>query len=233
MTTPASAEPTPLHPVDDPPTVIELLSRWPRLLEDLDARLRRSPAAFLNSASLLWTMAPGVLDALGAEVRLKSPRALRALATAASYFRRGLTVDVTGIDLPRWLTELDQAHISRVRHRTLARQSDWLVEVVLIGGHRLAANLAVESGMGALNDALVLDGTARTVEKTIARSTTGPPFHDVELGDAADRLVDALGRYRASVGDPAPDSRWPGNEALVTWLIATLFGQAGTEGRAA
>lgn len=235
MDTSASApESTPLPAPEPPETLLKLLLEQPSLSDPVARSLKNSPATFLDLASRLVAIMPLATADLSGDVDLKTPRPIRALAAATSYFRRGRTIDMVGIDLPRWLADLDESHISRVRYRERRSGEEWLVEAALPGGPRLAAHLVTESGMGALNDAFVTDGSIRAFERSMANSgVPGGPFDDVDLSRAAISLVDALGRYRATIGDPAPSSDWPGNEALVTWMIATLLHQTESRGVAA
>lgn len=236
MTTPASAaEPTPPHltPVPEAGEFLAFVESSP-VLDEVEAQLDRSPANFLLFASMFAGSMPYTADAMAIEVGLKTRRVVRAIAAAASHFRRRGTVTATGIDLPGWITDIDDTEITKVRSRRRGRVEDWLLEAIMPGGHRLAAHLVIESNIGALNDAYVTDGTIRNLQKRMTKAGSGSAsFKPVPVPEAADRLVDALGRYRASVGDSDPTSQWPANEELVTWLIATLLHQGGLEKQAA
>lgn len=221
---------------DEHRRLIEAIDQPSKVSDELDQMLADSPAAFLGLVSRTIMTCTICADMYIAEIGPTAPRSLRAIATAASYLQARGSVDIIGIDLPTWLARLDDSHITQARHRTEPTgTSSWLVEAQLASDHRISACLMLEPRMGALDGAMVIDGPIDDLE-ILARALEpagAPPFRAADLTAAAARLVDGLGRYRATVGDPRPGDAWPGNEPLVTWFIATLLSQADPRRRGA
>lgn len=229
MTPPASApEPTRL-PVStrstSEPTLVDLMSASP-ILDHLDSWLDTSPAQFLSMTSALVGVQPTVCEQLADGLTLRTRRPLRALAVAGAVLQRRPHAEPVGIDLPRWLVDLTTTRVTDTRWRPIACDEDWLIEATLPGGAPLTVRLIVICVTGAVADSAVADVPAVDVAEALADPDTGGErFRPADPTLAATCLVDALGRHRISFDIAEPDSCWPSEEALVTWLIALLARQ--------
>ena len=229
MNPPASAFEPPRRIVASPAradlTLVDLLSASP-MADELDHWLDSSPAQFLSMTSAIAGIQPTAFDQLAADTTLRSRRPLRALAVAGPVLQRRVPTEPLGIDLPPWLLDLDGTTVTATMWRPIACDEDWLLEATLPGGRPLTARLIVTCVTGAVEESAVVDATASEVQRNLTpRIDEGEPFTDADPVVAATSLIDALGRHRVSFGEDDPGSRWPGEEALVTWLIALLVRQ--------
>ena len=214
-------------------TLIDLLSTSP-MVDNLDVWLDTSPAQFLSMTSAIAGVRPVLFDELAEDVTLKSRRPLRALAMAGPVLQRRPPADPLGIDLPRWLRDLPDTRVTAAKWRPLACDEDWLIEAMLPGDRPLTARLIITCVTGAVDESAVADATAADLQLTLTQlEDEGEQFTAADPDLAATCLIEALGRHRVSFVEADPGSRWPGEEALVTWLIALLAQQAEPGERAA
>lgn len=237
MNPPASASEPPrladATPASADLTLTDLLSASP-MADELDHWLDSSPAQFLSMTSAIAGVQPTVFDQLAADTTLRSRRPLRALAVAGPVLQRRMPIEPLGIDLPRWLLDLDCTTVTATMWRPIACDEDWLIEATLPGGRTLTARLIVTCITGAVEESAVVDATASGVQRNLTpRIDEGEPFLDTDPIVAATSLIDALGRHGVSFGEDDPGSRWPGEEALVTWLVALLVRQTEPQERLA
>lgn len=122
--------------------------------------------------------------------------------------------------LPSWLATLPQATVRSVRRRRNGASWCHLIEV---GNpeHRLVTAQVVLSEHGEITNGFVVDESIDELEKLMRMvgPERGRSFNTVKLDTVAPTLLAGFARRRLGWAARQPESSWPDNEPLITWVV--------------